>query len=89
MNEVHPSLGYVMAGKYRKAVLIALQTGALSPTEITRQTNCYQSRISQALTDLASRDLVVCVNPDDRKGKLYRLTQDGERVYSQIVCRDA
>lgn len=87
MNEVHPSLGYVMAGKYRKIVLLILATGALSPTEITRQTDHYQSRISKALADLTSKGLVVCVNPDTRKGKLYRLTPDGEKVCSQLACR--
>ena len=89
MSEVpHPDLGYVKASRYRRVVLAALSCKAMCPTEITKETNLPQSRISEALSDLANRGLIACVNPHERKGKIYHILQDGEQVYVQLAGPD-
>lgn len=89
MNEgPHPDLGYVKASKHRRVVLTALAGDALCPTEISEKTNLPQSRVSKALSDLATRDLVMCINPNDRKGRLYQLLQGGEQIYTQLAKRN-
>lgn len=87
-EEPHSELGYVIASTYRQAVLLALTESVLCPTEIVEKTKYPQSHISKTLRELTSRSLVVCLNPNDRKGRLYSLTQDGRIVCAQLACRD-
>lgn len=87
-EEPHADLGYVVASKYRCAVLTALQSSILCPTEISERTKYHPNHVSNTLSELRRRDLVICLNPKDRKGKLYRLTSDGKIVCAQLACRD-
>lgn len=85
-KEPHVDLGYVVASRYRRAIMSALENGALCPTELSVRTKYPQSHVSNTLSTLVKRGLVVCVNPSDRKGRLYRLTSDGEEVCTQLAC---
>ena len=86
-EETHADLGYAVASRYRRAVLTALNGYTLCPTEISERTKYPPSHVSNTLSDLLKRNLVVCLNPKDRKGRLYRLTPDGEIVCAQLACR--
>lgn len=87
MNEKHhPDLGYIIASKYRQDILAALINGPLCPTEVSKKTKYPQSHVSKNLSDLAKRGLIECINPNDRKGRLYSITNDGKKVYLQLRC---
>lgn len=77
-------LGYVKASKYRTDVLCVLKDGVLCPKEISEKTKYHTSHVSTTLTELQSRNLVVCINPEARKGRLYRLTSDGKTICAQL-----
>ena len=85
-KELHPELGYVLASKHRQKVLVALMENALCPSEISKKTDLHQSHVSKTLKELTARSLLVCMNPNDRKGRLYNLTADGKTVCAQLAC---
>ncbi len=84
-GDPHPYLGHVKASTYRKRVLTALEGRVMCPKEISEKVGYPPSHVSSTLSDLAEHGLVVCTNPDVRKGRLYCLTGDGTAVCAQLV----
>ena len=87
-NKPHSELGYVIASRYRQTILVILMENALCPTEIVERTEYHQSHVSKTLRELAMRNLVACLNPDNRKGRLYGLTEDGRKVCAELAYHD-
>ena len=44
--------------------------------------------VSNVLTDLKEHNLIVCINEDAHKGRLYRLTEEGKNVVDMIGKMD-
>lgn len=77
-------LGYVQASEYRKKVLFVLKDGLLRPKDIADQTKYPQSHVSNTLSELTKQNLVMCANPESRKGRLYKLTSQGQIILEYI-----
>lgn len=43
------------------------------------------SHISKALRDLKGQGLAECINPDEKVGKIYRRTKEGEEIAEQML----
>ena len=74
---------YVKISKYREKVVEALKhadVNGLIPKQISQKTGILQNHISIVLKQLADKELVVCINPEARKGRIYRLTDMGFMV---------
>jgi putative transcription regulator (winged helix DNA-binding domain) len=56
----------------------------LIPSQITKNSGIRTNHISKVLSELKSHELVECINPEVRKGRLYRLTDKGEKVAENI-----
>lgn len=70
---------YCMSSKRRYDIVIALgDKGYLTPTNISKETGIRVNHISNLLSELKKYDIVVCINEEMRKGKLYRLTDFGK-----------
>ena len=54
------------------------------PSEIANDTGIYQNHISNTLRQLKDEDLIECINPEVRKGRLYRLTDLGKEVVEKL-----
>ena len=54
------------------------------PSEIASKTGLGTTQVSNSLADLKSRQLVECINNDDKKGRLYEITSTGKEVLSYI-----
>lgn len=52
--------------------------------QIAKDTGIVQNHISNTLRQLKEHDLVECINPEVRKGRLYRLTDEGEEIVDKI-----
>ena len=61
-----------------KKVMKSLDGEVLIPTQIARNSEIRSNHISKVLSELKAHELVECINPEVRKGRLYRLTSDGE-----------
>lgn len=72
---------YVKISSYREKVITALAgVNSLMPMEIAEETGIMKNHISKVLAELKDKDLIQCINPEVRKGKIYRLTSKGEVI---------
>ena len=78
------TIEYIEKSKYRSKVLKTLANDAKMPSEISKDTGIVQNHISNTLRQLKDHDLVECINPEVRKGRLYRLTKNGEDIVDKI-----
>ncbi len=79
-EELYKLLGYVKISPYRTKTLKSLSDGLKMPSEIAKENNLKTSQVSSALSDLKKKQLVICVNEDVRKGRLYKCTDLGLRL---------
>ena len=75
------SLGFVKCSKYRIKTLKTLKEYPKIPSEIANELEIDQKHISATLKQLRENGLVECINPEVRKGRLYRLTERGEKLF--------
>ena len=76
--EYFKKAGYVKASTYRFKVIQFLRNNNYAmPRKIADEIKIKPNHISKVLTELKQQDLVECINPEARKGRLYRLTHTG------------
>ena len=78
------TIEYIRRSTYRTKIMKSLDGHVKMPSEIAKDTNIVQNHISNFLRDLKEHDLVECINPEVRKGRLYRLTENGEEIVDKI-----
>ena len=79
-DELLIEISYVQISKYRTKTMKALDGNVKMPSAIGIRT----SHISKVLSELKAHELVECINPEVRKGRLYRLTETGEDVVKNL-----
>lgn len=70
--------------QYRKKVMKSLDGNVKIPSVIARDSGIRTNHISKVLSELKAHELVECINPEVRKGRLYRLTDKGEKVTENL-----
>lgn len=75
---------YVSNSSYRVKVLKAIGEDAKMPKEIAKDSGILQNHISNVLRQLKENDIVECINPEVRKGRLYRLSDEGLDVLENL-----
>ena len=83
-DEMLKEYGYVTSSSYRTKVLKSLDGDTKMPSQIARDSDIKQNHISNVLNQLKKRELVECINPEVRKGRLYRLTDKGDELVKNI-----
>lgn len=83
-DEILIEMSYVQISKYRTKTMKALEGNVKIPSAIARDSGIRTNHISKVLSELKSHDLVECINPEVRKGRLYRLTETGEDVVKNL-----
>ena len=73
-DEILTEISYVEISSYRKKVMKSLDGEVMIPTQIARNSEIRPNHISKVLAELKAHELVECINPEVRKGRLYRLT---------------
>ena len=83
-DEMLTEISYVQISKYREKVMKSLDGKVLIPTQIAENSGIRTNHISKVLSELKAHELVECINPEVRKGRLYRLTDKGEEVVKNL-----
>lgn len=83
-DEILTEISYVEISSYRKKVMKYLDGEVLIPTQIARNSEIRPNHISKVLAELKAHELVECINPEVRKGRLYRHTEKGEQVVKNL-----
>ena len=83
-DEMLTEISYVKISQYRTKVMKSLDGEVLIPTQIARNSDIRPNHISKVLSELKSHELVECINPEVRKGRLYRLTDKGDVLVKNL-----
>ena len=78
------TIEFVQRSNYRQNVLKALENDVLMPTEIAKRSNIKTNHVSKVLAELKSKGLIEIINPEVRKGRLYRLTDVGDEIVEKL-----
>lgn len=80
-DEILTELSYVKISQYRTRVMSIMDGDELKiPSQIAEESDIIQNHISKTLKQLKDHELIECVNPEVKKGRLYRLTETGKKV---------
>ena len=77
-------LTYVNKSSYRLKVLKSLGEDAKIPKEIASDSGILPNHISNVLRQLKEKEIVECINPEVRKGRLYRLSDNGLDILNKL-----
>ncbi len=83
-DEMLIEISYVEISKYRTKVMKALEGSVKIPSVIAKDSGIRTNHISKVLRELREHELVECINPDVRKGRLYRLTDIGKEIAENL-----
>ena len=83
-DEMLKEMSYVKISQYRTKVMKSLDGDVKIPTVIAKDSEIRPNHISKVLAELKAHELVECINPEVRKGRLYRLTDKGEKIVDKI-----
>ncbi|WP_296878306.1 ArsR family transcriptional regulator [uncultured Methanobrevibacter sp.] len=75
---------YVNRSSYRVKVIRSLEKDVMMPTEIAEDSGILPNHISNVLRQLKEKELVECINPEVRKGRLYRLSDEGLDILDKL-----
>jgi len=77
-------LGYLIASSISRKILYALKFGYETPTSISKFLRISLSNVSTKLSELKRRGIVICINPERRKGRIYIITDKGELLLKNL-----
>ena len=83
-DEMLTEMSYVNISKYRTNVMKSLYGEVKIPTVIAKDSGIRTNHISKVLAELKAHELVECINPEVRKGRLYRLTDKGDELVKNL-----
>ena len=72
----------------KKMLAHSLDGDVKIPTAIAKDSGIRTNHISKVLSELKAHELVECINPEVRKGRLYRLTDKGEKITKNHLTGD-
>ena len=83
-DEMLTEISYVQISKYREKVMKSLEGEVKIPSQIAKDSDIRVNHISKVLSELKAHELIECINPEVRKGRLYRLTDKGNELVKNI-----
>ena len=83
------TISYIISSKYRKKILKILAEGPATPSGIAKKTGLRISHVSMTLKQLLNKQLIVCLTPTAKKGRLYKLSDEGGKIVEKIFGKDS
>lgn len=83
-DDLFKIVGYVMASDYRTRILKSIGSDIKIPSAIAEDVGLRTNHVSNVLRDLKEKKLVICLNEDARKGRLYKNTDLGIEILKYI-----
>lgn len=78
--------GFVTASRYRRRIVSTLKMSPMTPKQISNEISISLSHVSTTLAALKKEAIVECINPQRKKGRVYRLTETGKWIANKIAC---
>ena len=83
-DETLKILGYVVSSTYRTEVMKTLIDKPKIPSQIAADTGIKLNHISNVLNQLKKKRLIRLINPEDKKGRIYELTDVGLEISKEL-----
>ena len=83
-DETLKKYAYVNISSYRVKAVKSLQEGDKTPTQLANDSNIRVNHISKVLKELKDHEVVVCINEEKRKNRIYRLTNVGHEIVDYL-----
>lgn len=77
--------GYVSSSKRRVSVVTTLEGNPMTPKQVAESTEIRLNHVSNVLSELSDESLVTCINPHRKRGRVYKLTEVGDRVSKKVI----
>ena len=77
-------ISLVKSSIYRYKILKSIGNDIKTPSEIARGVDIRLNHVSMFLKELKGNNLVMCLNENAKKGRLYQLTELGKNVIKNI-----
>ena len=76
-------VGFVLRSDQRKRIVLLLKSPK-TPSQLAKTLKSSISNISLKLIDLEKQGIIECVNPKEKKGRIYALTKIGKGVLKKL-----
>ncbi len=83
-DELIDLISFVQMSSYREKILTDLMEKIKTPSKLSKSTGIKMSHISTVLKELKDKNLIECLNPNKRQGRLYTTTKLGKKVLKYI-----
>lgn len=83
-KEIIRKISYIKRSKNRLKVVYIMGDSFKMPSEIAEEMDLRINQISAILSDLKKENIVVCINEEEKTGRLYQLTPEGKEAYNII-----
>lgn len=80
---------FIKLSKNREKVFKSLEGKTLKPSDISKITNIHRNNVSRTLSQLRENDLIRLLNPENKRGRLYELTEYGEKILNLMKSKDS
>jgi predicted transcriptional regulator len=77
-------LSFVLVSKHRISILRNLNKSQITPTLLAKKLGLGNSHTSVLLKGLYVKELIICINPDKKKGRLYEITDNGKIILAKV-----
>jgi len=78
------AVSLLKSSDYRLKIVKAIGDETITPSEIAGKINIRLNHVSMFLKELKENNLVMCLNENTRKGRLYELTSLGKNAISKL-----
>ena len=78
------NIGFIVRSKYRKNVFLSLEK-PIRPSQIAKKLDLRLTHVTRALRELKQKGFAKCLNPNERIGRLYTLTDKGKKLTKKAV----
>ena len=78
------TFAYINISSYRIKAIKAMQDGNETPTQIANASDIRLSHISKVLKELKDCGVAECINEQERKNRIYRLTGLGHEIADNL-----
>ena len=77
-------ISFVKSSDKRLRILLLLKNSVFTPSDISTNLSIPISHVSSTLSELMENKIVICLTPERRKTKLFKITDKGIKVLSKI-----
>ena len=74
---------WVIRGTQRKKVISAINSPKI-PTQIKDTAKLSLNNVSDILREFRKKKIVQCINPEDKTGRIYKLTSKGMKIKEMV-----